>query len=42
MSTGYKITDQEAVYFCTFTAVQWADIFTPKLLYNEDRSLCRN
>ena len=28
MSTGYKITDQSAVYFCTFTIVQWADIFT--------------
>jgi REP element-mobilizing transposase RayT len=28
MSTGYKITDQEAVYFCTPTVVQWADIFT--------------
>ena len=28
MSTGYKITDQSAVHFCTFTIVQWADIFT--------------
>ena len=28
MSTGYKITDQSAVYFTTFTIVQWADIFT--------------
>jgi REP element-mobilizing transposase RayT len=28
MSTGYKITDQQACYFLTFTIVQWADIFT--------------
>jgi REP element-mobilizing transposase RayT len=34
MSTGYKITDQEAVYNCTFTIVQWADIFT-RQVYRE-------
>lgn len=28
MSTGYKITHQHDHYFCTFTIVQWADIFT--------------
>ena len=28
MSTGYKITDQEAVYFCTFTVVQWAGSYS--------------
>ncbi|MEO6834121.1 MAG: transposase [Chitinophagaceae bacterium] len=28
MSTGYKITDQESIHFCTFTIVQWADLFT--------------
>jgi REP element-mobilizing transposase RayT len=31
MSTGYKITDQESVYFCTFTIVQWANISTRKV-----------
>lgn len=28
MSSGTKITDQSGYYFCTFTIVQWADIFT--------------
>ena len=31
MSTGHKITDQEAVYYLTFTVVQWADIFTRQI-----------
>lgn len=31
MSTGgYKITDQSAVHFVTFTVVEWVDVFTWK------------
>ena len=31
MSTGCKITDQHAAYFCTLTIVQWADVFTRQI-----------
>ena len=27
---GYKITDQYAIYFLTFTLVGWVDLFTRK------------
>lgn len=30
MSTGYQIYDQKAVYFVTFTIVDWVDIFSRK------------
>ncbi|MCD8042583.1 MAG: transposase [Tannerellaceae bacterium] len=30
MSTGYKIDDQEALYYVTFQVVHWIDIFTRK------------
>jgi pullulanase/glycogen debranching enzyme len=28
--SGYKITDQYAMYFLTFTVVGWVDVFTRK------------
>ena len=31
MSTGYQIFDQQAVYFVTFTIVDWVDLFSRKL-----------
>ncbi|MFW6222598.1 MAG: transposase, partial [Bacteroidota bacterium] len=31
MSTGYKIKDQEGVYYLTLQVVQWADIFTQQI-----------
>jgi len=31
MSTGYKIEDQQAVYFLTFQVVEWVDVFTRKI-----------
>jgi REP element-mobilizing transposase RayT len=31
MSTGYKILDQEGLYFLTFQIVGWVDIFTRKV-----------
>lgn len=31
MSTGYKIADQEGVYYLTFQIVGWVDIFTRKV-----------
>ncbi|GAA4457540.1 REP-associated tyrosine transposase [Rurimicrobium arvi] len=31
MSTGYQINDQKAVYFLTFTIVDWVDLFTRKI-----------
>jgi REP element-mobilizing transposase RayT len=31
MSTGYKISDQDGVYFLTFQIVEWVDIFTRKI-----------
>ena len=30
MSTGYKLTDKEGLYFLTFQIVGWVDIFTRK------------
>ena len=30
MSTGYKITDQEALHYLTFQVVRWIDVFTRK------------
>jgi len=30
MSTGYQIHDQSALYFLTFTIVDWGDVFTRK------------
>jgi REP element-mobilizing transposase RayT len=30
MSRKYKIRDQEAVYFVTFTVIRWLDVFTRK------------
>ena len=30
MSTGYKITDKDGIYFLTFQIVGWVDIFTRK------------
>ena len=29
MSRKFKIRDQEAVHFVTFTVIHWLDIFTP-------------
>ncbi len=26
----YKITDQNAIYFLTFTVIDWVDVFTKK------------
>jgi len=31
MSTGYKIADQEGLYFLTFQIVGWVDLFTRKV-----------
>ncbi|NOZ33941.1 MAG: transposase [Chlorobi bacterium] len=31
MSTGYKISEKEGIYFLTFQIVGWADIFTRKI-----------
>ena len=31
MSTGYKIANQEALYYVTFQIVNWIDIFTRKI-----------
>ena len=31
MSTGYKISEQESVYYLTFQIVGWVDIFTRKI-----------
>jgi Transposase and inactivated derivatives len=31
MSTGYKISDQDAPYYLTFQIVKWVDIFTRKV-----------
>lgn len=31
MSTGYKISDKEGLYFLTFQIVGWVDIFTRKV-----------
>lgn len=30
MATGYKITDQQGIYFVTFAVVEWVDVFTRK------------
>src|SRR5215204_2839201 len=30
MSDGYQITNQSAVYFLTFTVVDWMDVFSRK------------
>ncbi|MEO1653807.1 MAG: transposase [Bacteroidota bacterium] len=30
MAEAYKITDQEGLYFLTFTTVDWVDVFTNK------------
>lgn len=34
MSTGCKILDQYGLHFCTFTVVQWADLFS-RQVYRE-------
>jgi REP element-mobilizing transposase RayT len=31
MSTGYKIDEQDGLYFVTFQIVKWIDIFTRKV-----------
>ena len=31
MSTGYKILDQNALFYLTFQIVDWVDIFTRKI-----------
>ena len=31
MSTGYKIAEQDGVYYVTFQIVAWVDIFTRKI-----------
>jgi len=31
MSTGYQISDQNALYFLTFQIVDWIDIFTRRI-----------
>lgn len=31
MSTGYRINDQKAVHFLTFTIVDWVDLFSRKI-----------
>lgn len=31
MSTGYQLYDQHAVYFVTFTIVDWVDLFSRKI-----------
>ena len=31
MSTGYKLSDKEGVYYLTFQIVGWVDIFTRKV-----------
>ncbi len=28
MPTGYRISDQHAMHFLTFTIVEWIDVFT--------------
>jgi REP element-mobilizing transposase RayT len=50
MSDGYKIRDQQAVYFVTFTIVDWVDLLTRESyrdvllenlnFYHEQRGLC--
>jgi putative transposase len=34
MTTGYKIDHPGRLYFCTFTVVDWVDVFTRKI-YND-------
>jgi REP element-mobilizing transposase RayT len=34
MSTGYKISEQDALYFVTFQIVRWIDIFTRQVYRN--------
>ncbi|MEO6405383.1 MAG: hypothetical protein ABIY51_04345 [Ferruginibacter sp.] len=34
MSTKYKFTDKEAVYFVTGTVVNWVDVFTRNIYRN--------
>jgi len=44
MSTGYQIDNQTALYFLTFTVVEWVDIFTRKLYVDillESFTYCR-
>ena len=31
MASGYRIGDQHALHFLTFTIVDWIDVFTPSL-----------
>jgi len=41
MSTGFKIEEQDGLYFVTFQIVKWIDIFTRKFII-KSRSFCFN
>jgi hypothetical protein len=38
MSTGYKISEQDAMYFVTFQIVRWIDIFTRKIYRDTNKA----
>jgi len=37
MSTGYKISEQDELYYVTFQIVRWIDIFTRQVYSDSDR-----
>ena len=44
MSTGYKVDQQDGLYFLTFQVVEWIDVFTRRIYVDsvlESLSYCR-